>query len=143
MSFSPWRSASLTNPWGGGASYFDEQINLSQSGCVLNSHGYDVCIETASFNGPTLENETYWLNLTNAKVSDGDTVYWDQNDGIGCQGPGCPSQAYATGTIGTIPSEAFTILGTRLGGGMPEPASLLLFSSGLLAVSALTRRKLR
>ena len=48
--------------------------------------------------------------MQNAILPSGDPVYWDENSGVGCQSPGCPSQAQAN-TVGTIPSEAFTLLG--------------------------------
>ena len=35
-------------------------------------------------------------------------MYWDENSGVGCQSPGCPSQAQEN-TLGTIPSEAFSL----------------------------------
>jgi uncharacterized repeat protein (TIGR03803 family) len=38
-------------------------------------------------------------------------VYWDENSGVGCQSPGCPSQAQEN-TLGTIPSEAFSLEGS-------------------------------
>jgi hypothetical protein len=135
---------SITNePLGGGLVHFDQQVNIQQGSCFLNSMGFDVCLETASFNGPVLGNQEYWLNLTNARTSDGQPVYWDENSGIGCQVGPCPSDAEHTG-VGTIPSEAFTIFGTHLEGGTaPEPGSLVLFSSGLLAAVGVARRKLR
>lgn len=130
-------------PLAGGLVYFDQQVNINQGACDLNTQGFNVCVENASFNGPVLGNQQYWLNLTNAKTSDGDPVYWDENSGIGCQTGPCPSDAEHTG-VGTVPSEAFTIQGTRLEGTtVPEPASLILFSSGLLAAVGLAGRKLR
>ena len=50
------------------------------------------------------------MNLQNAVVNSGDPIYWDEDSGIGCNSQGCPSEAEQTST-GTIPSEAFTILG--------------------------------
>ena len=76
-----------------------------------NQYGYNVCTETSSnFNGPTLQPGTYWVNLHNASVPSGDPVYWDENSGVGCESSGCPSQAYEN-SVGTIPSESFTMLG--------------------------------
>jgi uncharacterized repeat protein (TIGR03803 family) len=37
-------------------------------------------------------------------------VYWDENSGVGCESSGCPSLAQEN-SVGTIPSESFTILG--------------------------------
>jgi hypothetical protein len=131
----------LTSSEFGGTVYFNQVVNFTQSGCSLNQYGYDVCTETGAFNGPTFPNGTYWLNLANAVVNDGDPVYWDENSGVGCQSQGCPSQASETG--GTITSEAFTILGTSSGTGTtPEPASIVLFASGVLALGGMLRRKL-
>jgi hypothetical protein len=112
MSFAAWLTpgdvlgsaeVSITSSENGGTSYFDQIVNFTQSGCIGNDFGYNVCTETASFNGPTLNSGTYWLNLQNASVPNGDPVYWDENSG--------PSQA-SENTVGTIPSESFTILGS-------------------------------
>jgi len=130
---------SITSAEFGGTSYFDQQVNLTQSNCGANSYGYNVCDETASFNGPTLANGTYWLNLGNAVVNTGDPAYWDENSGDGCHSAGCPSQA-SDNSAGPIPSEAFSILGTPTAT-TPEPGSLaLLLSGGALAVGAIRRR---
>ena len=113
-------------------------VSLTQSGCSENQYGFNVCTETGSFNGPTLGNETYWLSLLNAVVSNGDPVYWDENSGIDCQSEGCPSQACEGNCVGSIPSEAFSLLGTSSGtGSVPEPESLLLFAGGLMAVTGM------
>ncbi|MGC2110306.1 MAG: PEP-CTERM sorting domain-containing protein [Candidatus Korobacteraceae bacterium] len=128
----------------GGTLYFNDVVSLSQSGCSVNQYGYDVCTETASFNGPFLENGNYWLSLGNAVVPSGDPVYWDENGGVGCHSPGCPSQDWFNGE-GTIPSEAFTVNGGEIStttGMTPEPGSLLLFASGLLGLAGILRRKL-
>ena len=134
---------SFTSQPFGGTNYFDEQVNFTQSGCFLNNYSYNVCTETGSFNGPTLGNGTYWLNLQNAVDTDGDPVYWDENSGVGCHSPGCPSQA--GNGIGSDPSEAFSILGTAsttTTGSAPEPTSLALFASAVVGAAAVLRRKL-
>jgi hypothetical protein len=50
--------------------------------------------------------------------------------------------ASENGSDGSIPSEAFTVLGTSGGNGTtPEPDSLLLFASGVLSCGMILRRK--
>lgn len=133
---------SITNQPVFGTTYFDQTVNFTQSGCFLNNYSYDVCTETGSFNGPTLNNGTYWVNLQNAVTTDGDPVYWDENSGVGCHSEGCPSEG--NNGFGTLPSEAFTILGTANGtGSTPEPGSLLLFAGGLVASVGFLRGRLR
>ncbi len=64
MSFGAWLfsgdtapsvEVSITSLENGGTSYFDQTVNFTESNCVSNSYGYNVCTETASFTGPTLE----------------------------------------------------------------------------------------
>ena len=128
---------------GEGTTYFNQTVNFTASGCAMNQYGFNVCTETGIFNGPTLNNGTYWVNLENASTVAGDPVYWDENSGVGCTSPGCPSQSLETG--GSVPSESFTILGTASStttGSVPEPGSLVLFASGFFGLTALLRRKL-
>ncbi|HTV64479.1 MAG TPA: choice-of-anchor tandem repeat GloVer-containing protein [Bryocella sp.] len=103
---------SITSSEFGGTTYFDGVVNFVQNGCSTNQYGFNVCTETSvNFtNGPNLAGGTYWVNLQNAVVNNGDPVYWDENSGIGCESEGCPSLASDT-SVGTIPSEAFTVLG--------------------------------
>jgi len=102
---------SITSSEFGGTTYFDQVVNFTQSGCSGNQYGFNVCTATSSnFTGPNLAAGTYWVNLQNAVVNDGDPIYWDENSGVGCGGQGCPSLA-SENSVGTIPSEAFTILG--------------------------------
>jgi hypothetical protein len=81
----------------------------------------------------------FWLTLSRAQSADQDPIYWDENSGVGCGYFGCPSSAYSTydDSLGSIPSEAFTV-----GGEAPEPTSILLFGSGVLALAGVLRRKL-
>ena len=124
-----------------GTFYFDQTVNFTQSGCFLNNYAYDVCTETGTFAGPNLNGGNYWVALQNAVTSDGSPVYWDENSGIGCQSPGCPSEG-DNGTIGTLPSEAFTLFGAATGpGSTPEPGSLFLFGGGLVACFGFVRRR--
>src|SRR5664279_1085651 len=92
-----------------------------------------------------------FITLSNACTTSGcsvsNPIYWDENSGVGCGGtqpPGgganCPSTAYEN-TLGSIPSEAFTLGGTR-DTTTPEPSSIMLFGSGILGVFGVLRRKL-
>lgn len=129
---------------GGGTVYFDQVVNFTQSGCSSNQYGFNICTETGDFNGPTLGNGTYWVNLQNAIVNSGDPVYWDENDGIGCSSPGCPSQGLSNACVTDgdfcVGSESFTLSGNAEAT-VPEPASVLLFGSGVFAVVGFVRRK--
>jgi hypothetical protein len=86
-----------------------------------------------------------FVTLSNACSTSGcsvsNPIYWDENSG--------PSTAYEN-TIGSIPSEAFTLTGT-VGSGSgsgsgsgttPEPSSIMLFGSGILGLAGVLRRKL-
>ncbi len=134
---------SITSSEFGGTTYFNQVVSTTQTNCFSNQFGYVICTQDASFNGPTLGNGTYWLNLQNATVNSGDPVYWDENSGVGCQSPGCPSHA-SDNSAGTIPSESFTVLGSASGSGsVPEPGSILLFASGIFASVGMLRRRIR
>jgi len=134
---------SITSGENSGTSYFDQTVSFTQSGCVTNTYGYNVCNEGTSFSGPTLNGGTYWLNLQNASAPSGDPVYWDENSG--------PSTA-SENSVGSIPSESFTVLGssststststTTSTGTVPEPSSIMLFGSGILGLAGVLRRKL-
>jgi len=136
---------SITSGEFGGTSFFDGSVNLTASGCSTNQFGYNVCTESGTFSGPSLNAGTYWLNLSNAVVNDGDPVYWDENSG---------NSSASQNTVGSIPSEAFTLLGgtsgsstsstssTSGGTSTPEPSSIMLFGSGVLGLAGLLRRKL-
>jgi PEP-CTERM motif len=135
---------SITSDEFGGTTFYTGTVNLTQSGCVANGFGFNVCTETGSFSGPSLNAGTYWLNLQNAVVSNGDPVYWDENGG---------ASSGSENSVGTIPSEAFTLMGTGAGTGTgtgtgtgpgttPEPSSIMLFGSGILGLAGVLRRKL-
>jgi hypothetical protein len=128
---------------GTGTIFFDGTVNFTQSGCFVNNYGYDVCTETGSIAATPLINGTYWVTLENGMDTLGDPVYWDENQGVGCHSPGCPSEATES-FLGSIPSEAFSILGTPSSGtgSVPEPGSLALVGGGFFAIVETLRRRM-
>ncbi|HKD83667.1 MAG TPA: hypothetical protein VKB58_02880 [Terriglobales bacterium] len=118
---------SITSSENGGTVYFDQFVNFTQSGCMLNQYGYDVCNESTTFNGPTLNAGTYWLNLQGCEVPGCAMSYWDENSG--------PSQA-SDNLVGSIPSESFTVFGREATGSVPEPGGALLLGSGIVGLAA-------
>jgi hypothetical protein len=116
--------------------------NLTDQFISTNQYGYDIDLITVSgLSVPEKTGVTYWLNLQNASVPSGDPVYWDENSG---------KSSASESAVGTIPSEAFTIAyigGCGLGDKSspdcaPEPGSILLFGSGILALAGVLRCKL-
>lgn len=109
-----------------------------------NQYGYALFEGDFAITGTEVDPGTSYLTLSNACTTSGcsvsNPIYWDDNSGVGCDSPGCPSQAFESG-YGSIPSEAFTLEGTR-GGTTPEPSSVLLFGSSILGLAGVLRRKL-
>ena len=133
----------ITSSEFGGTTYSDQVVNFTQSACSANQLGFNVCLESSSGLAPVnLAAGTYWLNLENATVNDGDPIYWDENSG---------ASSASENSVGTIPSEAFTVLGTSSTSTTsttsststtPEPSSIMLFGSGILGLASVLRRKL-
>jgi len=131
---------SITSQENGGTVYGGGTASVTQQFISVNAYGYWEYEVSATGLNVGLNAGTYWLNLQNAVVSNGDPVYWDENSGAGCDSPGCPSQA-SESALGTIPSESFDITGTSGGGTTPEPGSIILFGSGILGISGMLRLK--
>ncbi len=114
-------------------------ISINQFGYALYQADYSFAAVPWSGNG--------YVTLSNACTTSGcsvsNPIYWDENSG--------PSTAYEN-TLGSIPSEAFTITGCEgcgcgipspdCGPPVPEPSSILLFGSGMLGLLGILRRKL-
>jgi PEP-CTERM motif len=109
-----------------------------------NQYGYALFQANYSFAGVGWTGAGY-VTLSNACSTSGcsvsNPIYWDENSGH--------STAYEN-TLGSIPSEAFTLIGGGCGvaGGarpdcgppVPEPSSILLFGSGILGLGAVLRK---
>ncbi len=111
-------------------------ISTNQFGYFLYSAGF--AVSNSDFTGAN-----GFVTLSNACSTSGcsvsNPIYWDENSG--------PSTAYEN-TIGSIPSEAFTLTGCAAGSPdcgppVPEPSSILLFGSGILGLVGILRRRLR
>ncbi len=91
--------------------YGSGTANVTDQFISTNQFGYS--IDKISVSGLNLNtgSGTFYLNLQNAVIPNGDPVYWDENSGSGCHSTGCPSQAYQN-AVGTIPSEAFEVIGS-------------------------------
>jgi hypothetical protein len=114
---------------------------LSSVFLFANSFGYDVYEATATGLNVGLTAGNYFLALGGAISINGDALFWDENDGVGCTSPGCPSTSYEQG-IGQIPgSESFQLIGTPAA--VPELGSMVLFGSGILGLTWTLRRKMK
>jgi hypothetical protein len=99
-----------------------------------NQFGFDKQVYTFTLSGGPTMGATFWATLSNAAVANGDPIYWDENSG--------PSSAFES-SVGSIPSEAFTISGEPVTSPTtPEPSSIMLFGSGILGLAGVLRRKL-
>ena len=98
---------------------------------LFNGSGYGIYTETGSLGSVALGTGTYWFTLQNASASNGDPMYWDENDG--------PSTANEN-SLGSIGSETFTIYS---GTTTPEPGTMSMIGAGLLFAGSLLRRKVR
>jgi hypothetical protein len=109
-----------------------------------NSYGYAIFQADYTFAGIPWSGAG-WVTLQNACTTSGcsvsNPIYWDENSGVDCPSPGCPSAATES-VLGSIPSEAFTLTGSASGGTTPEPGSVMLFASGVLGVAGVLRRRL-
>jgi hypothetical protein len=109
-------------------------LGFNQYGYYLFQAGYSFFLQYRYWN------DAYYLTLQNACTTSGcsvsNPIYWDENSGS--------STAYDD-TLGSIPSEAFTLTGTQCywcGGTTPEPGSIILFGSGILGLAGVLRRRL-
>ena len=101
-----------------------------------NQYGYALYqAEKVTLTIQTTGGTMAFATLSNACTTSGcsvsNPIYWDENSG--------PSTAYEN-TLGSIPSEAFTLTGFHEG--TPEPSSIMLFGSGILGLAGVLRRKL-
>src|SRR5664279_5208829 len=89
----------------------------------MNQFGYALYQADYSFSG--IGSGSY-VTLSNACTTSGcsvsNPIYWDENSGVGCQSQGCPSTAYED-TLGSIPSEAFSLDGSGPECARDEPAN--------------------
>jgi hypothetical protein len=99
-----------------------------------NQYGYALEEAGLTFPVPVGTPASSFMTLSNACTTSGcstNPISWDENSG--------PSTAYDN-TLGSIPSEAFTLIGTS--DATPEPSSLVLFGSGVLGLAGVLRRRL-
>jgi hypothetical protein len=102
-----------------------------------NQYGYFLYSAWFTFANLGSPNGTSYVTLQNACSTSGcsvsNPIYWDENSG--------PSTAYEN-TLGSIPSEAFTLTSGQCGDCLPtpEPSGILLFGSGILGLGGILRR---
>jgi hypothetical protein len=133
-----------TNSFGGSPT----TVAFSNTFLGTNQFGYNLYQADASGLDIPWAGGAGFATLGNACSTSGcsvsNPIYWDENSG--------PSTAYEN-TLGSIPSEAFTLTGTSCipcgcgirgpdCGGTPEPSSILLLGSGILGIVGILRRKL-
>jgi hypothetical protein len=122
-----------TTSFGGSAT----TVAFSNTFLGTNQFGYNLYqADATGLNIPWAGGAGY-ATLGNACSTSGcsvsNPIYWDENSG--------PSTAYEN-SIGSIPSEAFTITNGGTPATTPEPSSIMLFGSGILGLAGVLRRKL-
>lgn len=110
----------------------DPTLTLDQG---HNFGGFEIQNYNVAIPNLPLSAGTYWLNLSNATTPSGNPVAWDENSG---------ASLASENQVGTIPSESFDITGSTTSGTgtTPEPGSIVLLGSGLLAFAGTLRHKL-
>ncbi len=132
-----WSISSAAN---GGTVFGSGTASLTTTSLGTNQYGYAIDGETVTGLNLPLYAGGDWLNLGNATTAQDNPLYWDENSGAGCTSPGCPSQA-SENSVGSIPSESFTISGDSGGGTTPEPSTIMLLGSGIMGLTVVMRRR--
>jgi hypothetical protein len=96
-----------------------------------NGFGADVYQSSFTFTSVDLAAGAYYITLGNGFTTNGDPLFWDENDG--------PSLAFEN-TVGPIGSESFQIDGTPLGT-TPEPGTLIMLGTSILGIAGSIRRR--
>ena len=132
-------STSFGSDFSGG---FKTLTGVTNTFLGTNQYGYFLYQADYTFPNIDVPQGVGYVTLQNACSTSGcsvsNPIYWDENSG--------PSTAYEN-TIGSIPSEAFTLSGCPTsspdcGPPVPEPSSILLFGSGILSLAGILRRSL-
>ena len=80
---------------GGGTVFASGTSSLTNTLVCLSGPGCSFDVYSSLFStNVALGAGTYWLNFSGSSTANGDVELWDENDGVGCSGVGCPSTAY-------------------------------------------------
>jgi hypothetical protein len=124
-----------SSPLGGGTVFASGTSSLTNTlfcsaGPLCGDGNYNV-YTSAFATKVALSPGSYYLNLSNiAATARNNLAGWDENDGVGCSGVGCPSGAYDS-TTGAVGSESFSLYALNP---IPEPSTVLdILGSGAFA----------
>jgi len=121
-------------------------VHVAVANCVfLNLTGQSIAsitIEPMSAPGPGPFSCFAGGPFTNCTVSpDGTSFVFSGGTGIPTQYP--PNRSFQISVVGWQPGECFNVFLTPGTPSVPEPATLLLFGTGLLSLGGFVRRRLR
>ncbi len=126
-----------------GSSSFSGNIHTSGAATnqfiSTNQFGYFLYSASFAVSNSDFTGANGFVTLSNACSTSGcsisNPIYWDENSG--------PSTAYEN-TLGSIPSEPFTLTGTnQFIGPTPEPMTIMLVGSCIVGLTRMRRRKPR